>query len=84
MAMSMSDTAHEGVNQKTSKLKHTIRHIEEIGYGCWKVSTLTEDGHHLSGFGAIIKQAIEDAHQKAQSYADYDYPAYRQVVGDGR
>ena len=49
-----------------------------------EVSTLTEDGHSLSGFGATVQQAIEDAHEKAQSYGDYDFPTYRTSSnGDG-
>ena len=62
--------------QKTGKLKHFIRHVEEVSLGCFEVSTLTEDGHRLSGFGATVEQAIEDAHEKAQVYGDYDFPNY--------
>ena len=63
--------------QKTGKLKHFIRHVEEVRLGCFEVSTLTEDEHRLSGFGATVQQAIEDAHEKAQSYGDYEFPSYR-------
>jgi len=63
------------------RLKHFIRHTEEMGFRCFEVSTLTEDGHRLSGFGATIKQAIEDAHEKATVYGDYDFPTYRAPTG---
>ena len=63
------------------RLKHFIRHTEEIGLSCFEVSTLTEDGHRLSGFGTTIKQAIEDAHEKATVYGDYDFPTYRAPTG---
>ena len=62
--------------QKTDRPRHFIRHVEEISAGCFEVSTLTEDGHRLSGFGANVQQAIEDAHEKAQVYGDYDFPSY--------
>ncbi len=65
----------------TKRLKHFIRHTEEIELGCFEVSTLTEDGHRLSGFGATIKQAIQDAHEKASSYGDYDFPTYGKPQG---
>lgn len=57
------------------KLSNIIRHIEKIGL-VWEISTLTEDGHRLSGFGYTQKQAIYNVHQKAKSYGNYNYPSY--------
>lgn len=57
------------------KMRNDIRHVENVAPGCWEVSTLTEDGHRISGFGCTQKQAVYDAHKKAKLYGDYQYPA---------
>lgn len=57
-----------------TKLENSIRHIERVALGAYECSTRTEDGHAISGFGVTAKQAIYDAHQKAQSYGVYRYP----------
>jgi hypothetical protein len=56
------------------RLRHTIRHTEQICRGCWEVRTQTEDGHQLSAFGITLKQAIYRVHQKAKAYGRYAYP----------
>jgi len=56
-------------------MTNSIRHSERIAPGCWEVSTLTEDGHRISGIGVSQKQAVFDAHKKAKVYGDYEYPA---------
>lgn len=56
------------------KLENNIRHIEKVAPGAYECSTRTEDGHAISGFGMTAKQAIYDAHQKAQAYGQYKYP----------
>lgn len=63
------------MNTQHVKLENVIRHTERIA-GCWEVSTLTEDGHRISGFGVTCKQAIYNAHQKAKIYGNYNYPTF--------
>jgi len=58
-----------------NKLRNLIRHTEKLG-PVYEVSTLTEDGHRISGFGITTRQAIYDAHKKAKVYGDYRYPSY--------
>jgi hypothetical protein len=59
------------------KMLNTIRHTERAGY-IWSVSTTTEDGHRISGYGVTLKQAIFDAHRKAKAYGEYEYPEFAQ------
>jgi hypothetical protein len=56
------------------RLRHIIRHTEQICRRCWEVRTQTEDGHQLSAFGITLKQAIYRVHQKAKAYGRYVYP----------
>ena len=56
------------------KMRNEIRYSEKMAPGCWEVSTRTEDGHRISGFGCTRKQAVNDAYQKAKGYGDYEYP----------
>jgi hypothetical protein len=64
------------LQQKPGRLKHFVQHVEEVSFSCFEVSTRTEDGHRLSGYGATVQQAIEDAHEKTQSYGDHEFPSH--------
>jgi hypothetical protein len=59
---------------KTRRLRHTIRHTEQICRGCWEVRTQTEDGHRFTAFGVTRRQAIFRVHHKAKAYGRYAYP----------
>jgi hypothetical protein len=50
------------------RLRHTIRHTEQICRGCWEVRTQTEDGHRFTAFGVTLRQAIYRVHQKAKAF----------------
>ena len=56
------------------RLRHTIRHTEQICRGCWEVRTQTEDGHRFTAFGVTLRQAIFRVHHKAKAYGRYAYP----------
>jgi hypothetical protein len=56
------------------RLRHTIRHTEQICRGCWEVRTQTEDGHRFTAFGVTRQQAIFRVHHKAKAYGRYAYP----------
>jgi hypothetical protein len=56
------------------RLRHTIRHTEQICRGCWEVRTQTEDGHRFTAFGVTLWQAIFRVHHKAKVYGRYAYP----------
>jgi hypothetical protein len=56
------------------RLRHTIRHTEQICRGCWVVSPQTEEGHRFTAFGVTRRQAIFRVLQKAKAYGRYTYP----------
>lgn len=56
------------------KMDNVIRNLRKEAPGCWECSTLTEDGHRISGFGVSSKQAVYDAFKKAEVYGTYVYP----------
>jgi hypothetical protein len=56
------------------RLRHTIRHTEQICRGCWEVRTQTEDGHRFSAFGVMLEQAMSRVHHKAKAYGHYADP----------
>ena len=56
------------------RLRHIIRHTEQICRGCWEVRTQTEDGHRFTALGVSRQQAIYRAYQKATAYGRYAYP----------
>lgn len=65
-------------------MKNFIRHVEDFDdVELVEASTLTEDGYRISGFGTSQKEALDDAHTKAQTYGDYDYPVHETVSGEG-
>jgi hypothetical protein len=56
------------------RLRHTIRHTEQICRGGWKVRRRTEDGHRFTAFGVMRQQAVYRPHRKAKAYGRYAYP----------